>query len=354
VYGQDLAVLAEKAQQIRTMLAGIAGAVGTQVDLHPEAPTVAIEVDLAAAQRHGIKPGDVRRAAATLLSGVAVGSLFEEQKVFDVVVWGAPGIRQDLTAIHALLINTPNGGHVRLGEVAKVGIASSPTGIHHDAVSRYLDVTARVQGRSPQAVADEITAALKSVEFPTEYHAEVFAGSTRAPGPSRAWWYGLLAAAAVLLLLHACLGGWRVALLVLVMLPVTLAGGVLAGLIGGFSSLAVLAGLVAVLGIGVRDLIRLTREYQQLPGGEPERAAALMRRAEDHAPMLLGTAAAITLALIPVVVMGSVAGLELIRPIAIVMICGLVSSVLASLYLLPTLLLRFGAGSAAASEPDLA
>ena len=71
----------------------------------------------------GIKPGDVRRAAATLLSGLGVGALFQEQKVFDVVVWGMPAKRDSLTDIHQLLIDTPSGKQVRLDEVAARNLA---------------------------------------------------------------------------------------------------------------------------------------------------------------------------------------------------------------------------------------
>ena len=74
-----------------------------------------IEVDLAAAGEYGMKPGDVRRQATTLLSGLQVGNLYEDQKVFDVLVWGAPEIRSNLTSVRNLLITTPAGEQVPLG-----------------------------------------------------------------------------------------------------------------------------------------------------------------------------------------------------------------------------------------------
>ncbi len=132
-----------------------------------------IEVDLAAAQRYGLKPGDVRRAAATLLSGIQVGNLFEEQKVFDVVVWSTPETRSSLTSIRDLLIDTPGGGQVRLGDVAQVRIVPAPTVIRHDAVKRYLDVVVNVVERDLGAVAADIERRLQEIKFPLEYHAEV-------------------------------------------------------------------------------------------------------------------------------------------------------------------------------------
>src|SRR5262249_39188515 len=155
------------------------GIAGSRIQLPVQQPILQIEVDLAKAQRAGIKPGDVRRAAATLLSGVQVGNLFEGQKVFDVVVWGTPGTRHSLSSVSDLLIDTPRGEQVRLGDVADVRIVPSVSIIRHDAVRRYLDVVADVRGRDLGAVTADINSRLKQVQLPLEYHAEVigdFAG----------------------------------------------------------------------------------------------------------------------------------------------------------------------------------
>src|SRR6266702_3637412 len=119
VYGQDLGVLRSKAEEVRNLRAHTDGVVAPRLDVPPDEPTVEIEVNLAEAQRHAIKPGDVRRAAATLLSGLVAGSLFEEQKIFEVVVRGTPSTGHSLNSIRDLLIDTPSGGHVRLGQVAQ-------------------------------------------------------------------------------------------------------------------------------------------------------------------------------------------------------------------------------------------
>ena len=128
-----------------------------------------------AGERYGIKPGDVRRAAATLLSGIVAGSLFEQQKVFDVVVWGTPSTRSSLASIRDLLIDTPDGGHVRLDRVADARIVPGPAVIERQAVSRYLDVTANVEGRDAGAAKGDIEHALHGIRFPPESHAEVLA-----------------------------------------------------------------------------------------------------------------------------------------------------------------------------------
>ena len=165
VYGEESAPLRAQAEAVKSALANTKGIVDLEVELPDEEPTIEIQVDLAAAQRVGIKPGDVRRSATTLLSGLQVGSLFQEQKVFEVVVWSTPKNRNSVNSVRDLIIDTPAGGFVRLGDVADVRIAPNPAVVKRESVSRYVDVTANVSGRSVAAVEDEIRAQLKSSEL---------------------------------------------------------------------------------------------------------------------------------------------------------------------------------------------
>ncbi len=145
VFGEDLEILKQEAEKLEKNIVGINGINDLSIAVPTEEPTLQIEVDLDVAQNYGISPGDVRRTAATLISGLQVGSLFEEQKVFDVIVWGIPEIRDSLTKIKDLLIQTPDGGTVRLGEVADVRIVASPMVIRREAVSPYLDINLMVK-----------------------------------------------------------------------------------------------------------------------------------------------------------------------------------------------------------------
>ena len=173
VYGEDINVIRKKADEIAQVLARINGVVGCAVQYPKEAPTVEIEVDIDRARRYGLAPGEVRRAASALVSGIEVGSLFEAQKVFDVVVYGTPETRHSLTSLQDLLIDTPSGGHVSLKDVATVRIVPAATEIHRDAVARRMDVTANVQGRDLAAVAADIEQGIRQVDFPLEYRAEL-------------------------------------------------------------------------------------------------------------------------------------------------------------------------------------
>ena len=127
LYGQDLATLQREAARVRLLMNGIDGVVDATVEAPSEQPTLRIEVDIDRARRYGVKPGDVRRAEAILLQGILVGSTFKEQKVFDVIVQGDPKLATSQAAVRNLLIDTPDGGHVRLSQVADIRVASTPT-----------------------------------------------------------------------------------------------------------------------------------------------------------------------------------------------------------------------------------
>lgn len=350
VFGQKPDVLQAKADEVRNAIAGVKGVADPRVVQPAVEPTVEVEVDLEAAHKHGIKPGDVRRAAATLLSGVEVGSLFEEQKVFDVVVWGSPETRHSITNIENLLIDTPSGRQVRLGDLAEVRIRPYPVVIQRHSVQRHVDIVADVSGRSLSSVIRDVRSRVEGVQFPVEHHAEILGQSTRAEAATqRTLAVALAALIGIFLLLQAALGSWRLATVLFLTLPVALAGAaVAAALTGGITVLGSLIGFVAVLAIAVRQGLVLLRHYQQLEAdGMPLGIELVLRGTRDRLVPVVTTALAGVLVLLPALVLGG-AGLELVRPLAVVIIGGLITTTLLTLFLLPVLYLTF----APASEPE--
>jgi Cu/Ag efflux pump CusA len=341
VYGADGEILADKAEEIRGRLAEISGIERATVETVPTEPTIEVEVDLQRAQRFGVKPGDVRRAAAILLAGLPVGNLFEEQKVFDVVVWGSPDIRRSAADVEQLLIDTPSGDHVRLSQVADVRVVENPTVLRHEAVSNYLDVSADIADRDAAAVLDDVRAAVAGVAFPLEHHAEIRGAATDADSSSsRVLAVAITAALAIFLLLQAAFTSWRLAILAFAMLPVALAGGIVAALIaGGTIGLGAFAGLLALLGLAGRSVVLMIRHYQHLEreGDEAFGDELVLRGTRERLLPTVVAALGTIVALAPLLVMGDVAGLEIARPMAIVMIGGLVTSTLVVLFVLPAL-----------------
>jgi Cu/Ag efflux pump CusA len=345
IFGSDLAVMRSKANEVKRAISKIDGVAKTTVQRDVEEPSFEVKVDLAKAQRVGIKPGDVRRAAATLLSGLGVGSLFEEQKVFDVVVWGTPETRASLTDIRNLLVDTPTGDHVALGEVADVSVKSVPQVIRHEDVSRSVDVGADVSGRDIGAVASDIKETLRSVKFPVENHAELLGDySSRQAAKTRFIALWVAAAIGILLLLQAAVGSWRLASVMFLALPSALVGSLVAALVnGGRISLGSLVGFFAVYAIAARSLVLLIEHYQRLEerGGESSREDIVLRGTRERLVPIFMTAAGGALALLPFIVLGDGPGYELAHPMAVVVIGGLVTSTLLSLFVVPALYLRF-------------
>ena len=354
VYGENMDIIRKKADEVQLTLTGISGIADAKVQYPEEMPTLEIEVDIEKAKRYHLKPGDVRRAATTLVSGIVAGSLFEEQKVFNVVVWGTPETRHSIDNIQNLLIDRPDGGHVRLKEVADVRIVPSATVIHRDAVARRMDVTAQVHGRDLAAVAADIKQGIQKIDFPLEYRAELLGEYAEAHAArQRVIAFAIAALIGIFLLLQVSFRSWRLATIVLLTLSTALVGGVLAIFLttGGLLSFGSTVGFFVVFGIAVRNTMTLIRCYRNLeePDGKgfsPEMIA--QATLERSAPILM-TAITTALAFLPLALFGNIAGLEILNPMAIVVLGGLVTTTLYTLVGVPVIYLLFGA----AREPEL-
>jgi Cu/Ag efflux pump CusA len=347
VFGPELDLVRREAAKVRTLMSQVDGVEDPRIDQPVVQPTVEIEVDLAKARRFGVRPGDVRRAATTLVSGLNVGSVFEQQKVFEVVVQGTDETRQSVSDVRNLLIDTPSG-HVRLGSVADVRIKNNPLAIERDAVSRYLDIEANVSGRSLGDVAGDIESRLRDSVFPLEYHAEVMTQTTSSEiGGTTMLLAAIGALLAAFLLMQAAFMSWRLALLGIATLPVALVGGVLAALINGAElSLGALIGFLGLFALAARNSVVLLRYFQDLERhGDETFGTELIRRgvSDRFGPMLTTAAATATVALV-FVILGSRPGLEIVSPMAGVILGGLLTTIALALFVLPTLYLRFGGG----------
>ncbi|MFN8489609.1 MAG: efflux RND transporter permease subunit [Caldilineaceae bacterium] len=346
VFGEEFTALRSTAEEVKKALTGIPGLVDLRIKHQEQEPTLQVKVDMTAAQRYGIKPGDVRRTATTLLSGLQVGSLFEESKVFDVVVIGTADTRRSVDSMKELLIDTPDGGHVRLGDVAQVSIVSVPSNIQHQAISRYIDINLTVQGRDLSAVAGDIQQRLQQVKFPLEFHAEVFGDyAEQRSGLNRMIGFIVIAVLGIFLLMQAIFGGWRLTLFYALLLPLALVGGVFAAYFTGATlALGSLFGLLTVFGITARNGLLLMEHYHHLQRAEGEHLgpALIVRGAQERLAPILLTAFATALALIPFAVGGERPGYEFVHPLAVVVIGGLVTATLLNLFIAPILYLHWG------------
>jgi CzcA family heavy metal efflux pump len=346
LFGPELDVLREQAEEINRLLGGVDGAANQHVDISTDVPQLEVEVDLARAGQYGLKPGDVRRAAATMVAGEEVGDIFRGGRAYDVVVWSVPEARNSVHAVENMQIDTPAGQRVRLGDVATVAVRSSPNAVEREDGSRHLDVLADVEGRDLGAVGEAVSDLLDDKELQRGYHAELLGEfEERQDATQQLLITGLIALALIVLLLQASLGGWRPTALVLVTLPMALVGGVLAAWVtGGIVSIGSLVGFFTVFGIAARNGILLINHAQHLERVEGERFGLdlVLRAARERLAPILMTSLATGLALVPLVILGERPGQEIEHPLAVVILGGLFTSTLVSLFVIPALYLRFG------------
>jgi Cu/Ag efflux pump CusA len=353
VYGNNLDTIRAKAQEIHAAMAKIPGIENPQVELEIEEPAIEIKVDVDRAAQYGLKPGDVRRASSAVVGGITVGALFEEQKVFDVVVWGRPEMRGNIDDVRNLMIHSEEGLPVRLAQVADVRIAPATSIIRREGSSRRIDVTAKVDERALGDVAREVAKSIKQIVFPFEHHAELRGAYQEQRAALRSI-YSYAAAAAVLmfLLTQAVLRSWPLAALSLLGVPIAALGGLTANAIAiedSAFSVGSLLGLGAVFALAVRQGIDLVAHFQhlQLHEGEPFGEALVRRGVREKFPSIVASSVTTLVLALPFVILGNVAGLEIAHPLAVVVTGGIVTSTLGTLFVVPALYARFGARWAA-------
>lgn len=349
VYGNSLEIIRAKAEEIRASMAKIPGIENPRVELQVEEPSIEVKVDVDSAAGFGLKPGDIRRATSAMVGGITVGALFEDQKVFDVVVWGRPELRDNIDDVRNLMISSESGSQVRLAEVADVRIAPATSIIQRQGSSRRIDVSAKVDERALGDVAADVAKSVKQIAFPFEHRAEVL-GEYKEQRAALQSVYSYIAAAAVLmfLLTQAVLRSWALTALSLLGVPVAVLGGLVAAaaINDGHFSLGSLLGLAAVLALMVRQGIGLVAHFQhlQLNEGELFGEKLVRRGVQEQFPSIIVSSVTMLALVLPFAVMGDVAGLEIAYPLAVVVLGGVVTSTLGTLLVLPALYARFGGG----------
>ena len=345
IFGPDLPVLREKAEEISEKIGGIEGVIDAHPDFAEDLPHVEVELNLAAAQRYDLKPGDVRRQTSTILASEEVSDIFDKGKAYDVHVWSIPAARNSLSDVENLRIDTPGGDHVRLEQIADIRVAPTPNHIQRTQQSRRIDVGANVEGTDLGTAVEQVEERLEQVDMPAGYHTEVLGESTELnAAQDRLYTFGIGALIAIFLLLQAAFGSIRLAALTFVLLPMALVGGVLAVKLGdGVLSLGSLVGFLTVFGIAARNGILMISHFQHLEKKEGVRfgPALVLQGAQERLAPIMMTALATGLALVPLAVAGSLPGHEIEHPMAIVILGGLLTSTLLNLFVLPSLYLRF-------------
>ncbi|MBN1273054.1 MAG: efflux RND transporter permease subunit [Candidatus Aminicenantes bacterium] len=346
IYGENLDILRMKAEEVKEAIADIRGIIDLKVQPQVMVPQVEVHFRPKIAAQFGLTAGEVRREATLLMNGKKVGEFYEDQNIFDVVVWGAPHVRSNIDSFRSLRMETPTGALVPLEELADVYIAPTPNQITRESASRYTEVTCNVQGRDLGSVAREIENKVKQIPFDRGYHPE-FLGEYAAQKESRQRILALsvFALIGIFLILFSDFGSSRLAFLVIAGLPFALIGGVFSAIVsGGVLSLGSLIGFVTVFGVAARNSIMLISHYKHLQKeeGQPFGLNLIIRGAKERLAPIMLTALTTALALLPIAIGGNRPGQEIEHPMALVILGGLVSSTLLNLFVMPVLYWKFG------------
>ncbi len=366
IFGDDLDVLDQKADEVAALLNKIPGAADVQISAPPGAPRLVVELLPARLTQFGYRPLDVLEAIQTAFQGEVVGQTYEGEKTFDIDVILEPSARQRPEEIGRLLISNPDGRQLPLSQLANIYLTTGRYAILHDGARRRQTITCNPAGRDVASfVADAQKAMAAQISFPPGVYAE-FSGAAeeQAAAQKELLVHSLMAAAGIILLLSMVFRKASHLLLVLANLPFALVGGVVAIFLNGYFSadgqatlsLGTLVGFVTLFGITMRNSIMMVSHFDHLVNEEglPWGLETALRGAGERLIPILMTALVTALGLLPLALSSGKAGHEIEGPMAIVILGGLVTSTALNLIVLPTLALRYGRFATASPESDRA
>ncbi|MCY2959132.1 MAG: efflux RND transporter permease subunit [Planctomycetota bacterium] len=350
IFGADLGALRSLAHEVENAMRAISGVVDLSIEPQVDVPALRVEIDRAALARHGLLVADVNTALESVTKGVLATQILENTESYDVVcrIGGAGEVSRG--ALAAATVETPRGDRIPLSMLTHQREDATPNFISRENAERRIVVQCNVAGRDITGLVDDVRAAIESkVVLPRGYWVEYGGQFESAQETTRRLAIlGLVVIAAMAGLLVWVLGSARDAALVLLNLPLALIGGV-AGLVlsGGVLSVASLIGFITVFGVAARNGILLVSHVRQLQEheGVTDFAEAVRRGSVERVAPILMTALAAGLALVPLALRGDEPGSELLTPMAIVILSGLISSTFLNMIVVPAALLHLGKAS---------
>ncbi len=347
VFGEDLDTLRRLAKEIEAQMRQVPGVVDLNVERQVEIPQIKIAIDREAAARYGLTVMEVAETLETAFNGHPVSQVIQGQRTFDLVVWFDERSRNDLNAIRSALVKAPNGTMIPVSQVASVTESTGPNTIYRENVQRRITVSANVGDRDLGTVIQEIQSRIDANVKLGEGYFVTYGGQFESQqGASRViLMLGLVVIAAIFLLLYVALKSWRMALQVMVNLPLAFVGGVVALKMTGLDlSIAAMVGFITLFGIATRNGIMMLTHYVHLMKEEGEQfsKAMILRGTQERLSPVLMTAISAALGMVPFALAGNTPGKEIMHPVAVVLLGGLVTSTLLDQVVTPALFWRFG------------
>ncbi|BAK67591.1 heavy metal efflux system protein [Sphingobium sp. SYK-6] len=344
IFGPDLATLGDLAGQVQQALSGVRGASEVLTVANDSVDYLQLDIDRAAAGRFGMPIDQMQDALRAQVEGVRAGIVAEGQKRVPIVIRGDESLRSDPARFADLQLRTPDGGLARVSDMARVERTEGPVKLDHENGSRFALVQAFVSGRDLVGYVDEAKAAVAAkVKLPAGYRI-VWGGQFENQQRASARLMLVIPVALLLIffVLLATLRSLRAAILILLNIPFAMVGGVVSLWASGeYLSVPASVGFIALLGIAVLNGLVLVAYFRQLLAEGYGMAEAVRQGAERRLRPVLMTASITAFGLVPLL-FASGPGSEIQRPLAIVVIGGLITSTLLTLVLLPILFERFG------------
>lgn len=344
IYGEDLDVLTDLSRQVARAVNSVDGATDLYVEEVTGLPQIVVDVDRNAIARYGLNISTVNEAINTAFAGQSAGLVYEGERRFDLVVRLASQNRTGIEDVRNLFITTPSGNQVPLGQLAKVEMKVGPNQIQREDAKRRIVVGFNVRGRDISGVVEELRGKIgKNIIFPTGYYA-VYGGQFENLEAAKARLSIAVPAALALIfvLLFLTFHSFKQSLLIFSAIPMAAVGGVFALLLRGMPfSISAGVGFIALFGVAVLNGIVLIAEFNRLKKeGMTDLNEIVVKGTSTRLRAVLMTASVASLGFLPMALATS-SGAEVQRPLATVVIGGLLTSTLLTLVVLPCLYIFF-------------
>ena len=346
LFGPDLGVLRAKAAEIQAALTGVAGVVDLQTEKQVLIPQLAIDIRRDRARLYGLRAGDITEQLETALNGRVVGQVLDGERTYDISVRYGDAARRDAEAIKSALIDAGDGRKIPVSQVADVREGLGPNIIQRENVRRRIVVSSNVSGRDLAGAVADMQRAVAGLDMPAGYTVS-FEGQFQSQQEASRLIavLGVFTLAAMFLVLYAHFQSAAIVAQILLNIPLAFVGGLVLtwGLVGTVS-IATLVGLITLAGIASRNTIMMISHYLHLMEHEGERfdEHMIVRGSLERLVPVTMTALTAGLALIPLVLAAGEPGKEILFPVAVVILGGLVSSTFLDMAVTPAVFFHFG------------
>lgn len=338
IFGTDLSRMFILGNQIQSVVQDVEGLVDISVEQQTETPQLQVRANRAALAKYGISIEDFNKFIDLGFSGEKISDIYEGQRSFDLVLRLNKNYTEKIEDIKSALIDTGDGRKIPLEEVADIVSVGGPNTITRENVQRKLVVSANVAGRDVNSVVMDIQKNIEeSISLPEGYRIEYGGQFESAQSASRTLFIAsILAICVIFLLLYGEFKNVSLAAIILLNLPLSLIGGVLAVYFtSAVISIPSIIGFITLFGIATRNGILLISKYHHLQQENTPLHETVLHGSIDRLNPILMTALTAALALIPLVFNGDKSGNEIQSPMAIVVLGGLLTSTLLNIYVVP-------------------